>query len=880
MKTEELKIIITIVSKENDLSKIKYSISNLNKIGFTNNEIVIALKKGYDHKIEEYVKNNNFIFFTYQNIKEVYYNISSNQDFDYINFINEGDTYSENAKETVLTIINKNNNHLLFICPIIYNNETYSLNKNLRNSILNIEENNSAIWIHLNSVFISKKLLENLKAPKKDLAYYEEDYLLTRLIVLSGGYHSIKRITLLSANPLETSLDRSSAEYDIKWYQKVFDYITELKNFSNKEYSCLINYIASTIMYVLKNIINSNVNAKNKHILNSQELNKFYENISISLKDIDDENIMNTSGNKIVNYHLLKLKHNETKNNYRSYQQGIYIVHNNKILFNASSTKIKIFLMEMNKHILHITASYPFPFDEDKLKIYIKYNNKKIYVTKNYLYSEYRAFGKKLYENYVFDINIPLSKKGTKEYIEFFLEHENNSLQLALNFNKPLARLNNYKNSYWSSNGFNINYRKQSIMIMQDNKLRRIKRELKYLISLIRKNKTAKSAAILRIIYHLTKPFFKKEIWLFEDKIYKGGDNGEYLYTYACQQKDSIKKYYILNKDCLDAKRFKKENKKYVVYGTLKHKLLFLNSNIVFATHNSSTKHHSFNDDNELYFRDLYNNINVCIQHGLSVQYIPNLVNRINDNLKGFFLASEVEKENLTNKEYAYEGYEDILHVTGSPRYDGLKNNDQRQILITPTWRNYLATPVVNISSGRVYNKNFKNSDYFKIYNSLINNKNLIKAAEKYNYKIIYLLHPCTSPQMEDFDQNENVELLAATEDLNYEKILTESSLMVTDYSGVQFDFAYMYKPIIYFHPTELPPSYDEGAYKYETMSLGEIVRSNEELVITLCEYMKNNCEIKSEYKKRIDKFFKYHDNNNCQRIYDITSKIKKDEKK
>ena len=55
---------------------------------------------------------------------------------------------------------------------------------------------------------------------------------------------------------------------------------------------------------------------------------------------------------------------------------------------------------------------------------------------------------------------------------------------------------------------------------------------------------------------------------------------------------------------------------------------------------------------------------------------------------------------------------------------------------------------------------------------------------------------------------------------MSYEKILRESDLMITDYSGVQFDFAYMHKPVIYFHPDELPPSYDEGAYKYETMAL------------------------------------------------------------
>ena len=55
----------------------------------------------------------------------------------------------------------------------------------------------------------------------------------------------------------------------------------------------------------------------------------------------------------------------------------------------------------------------------------------------------------------------------------------------------------------------------------------------------------------------------------------------------------------------------------------------------------------------------------------------------------------------------------------------------------------------------------------------------------------------------------------------SYEKILTESSLMVTDYSGVQFDFAYMRKPVVYFHSPKLPPHYQEGGFSYETQGFG-----------------------------------------------------------
>ena len=124
----------------------------------------------------------------------------------------------------------------------------------------------------------------------------------------------------------------------------------------------------------------------------------------------------------------------------------------------------------------------------------------------------------------------------------------------------------------------------------------------------------------------------------------------------------------------------------------------------------------------------------------------------------------------------------------------------------------------------------------------MINDKKLIETAKKHNYKITYLLHPAISAQKEDFEKNEDVEIIAATDNMNYEKILTEASLMVTDYSGVQFDFAYMRKPIVYYHPNELPPHYDAGGLQYETMGFGPICKTHEEIVAQLCDDY-NNCE-------------------------------------
>ena len=92
--------------------------------------------------------------------------------------------------------------------------------------------------------------------------------------------------------------------------------------------------------------------------------------------------------------------------------------------------------------------------------------------------------------------------------------------------------------------------------------------------------------------------------------------------------------------------------------------------------------------------------------------------------------------------------------------------------------------------------------------------------------------------------------------------------LMVTDFSGIQFDFAYMRKPLVYIHHKDIPQHYEEGSFFYDTMAFGEITHDNEELIDVLISYMESGCKMKEEYVRRADDFFYFRDHKNCSRIY------------
>ena len=93
---------------------------------------------------------------------------------------------------------------------------------------------------------------------------------------------------------------------------------------------------------------------------------------------------------------------------------------------------------------------------------------------------------------------------------------------------------------------------------------------------------------------------------------------------------------------------------------------------------------------------------------------------------------------------------------------------------------------------------------------------------------------------------------------------------MVTDYSSVGFDFAYLKKPLIYYHRESFDEfHYNKGYFNYQTMGFGDVVKTEDELVNKIIEYIDNDCVMEDEYKLRVERFFKYNDKNNCKRIYD-----------
>ncbi len=835
---------------------------------------------------------------------------------DYVHFTLSSSSFSQGTYKKAIAVAEKNSAPAVNIEAVTYDNEGKEkiYGKSIAKSgFVSLRNSYTCCPLLIGSYIFSTSLLENKAF---DVSIYDESTIKLVLEILKELDFKIFRLKgprYYSTLALENDASLSYIQYDKRWYTQsvrsfLIPFITD-----NMCVPCL----DATVYYLLMAKYNCNYFANNKYILTREETDCLFDASCELLSYIDNCVFEQSSINGINLPRSLRILMIAGK---LTYQSGVcskeshissYLRENhgkfkeyNKLLPFESNRPERLCIQAINyddgRLIIDAAFENSVYFKEDKLDISGEFlsGNGRITVEKGTVYPLLKCFGISYARKYPVRITVPIDESADTQSFAVYDNSFNadcvckgmafvsgkpvESIKTELGGFKPdnriyfdfmliASRLNGeIKSDYWVfKRGMTLTYCNGVFTVQKMRKLGKFTHEIKFLASLTKrifKQSTVIKSLALRTLYWVMRPVYgRKRIWITCDKLYKGGDNGEYFYKYCLSKKDGVNCYYIVNRSSADYERLKRQGKNILAADSAKCRILSLYAEKVFATHSNIITYCGFPRYAQPYFRSLFKADVVCIQHGLTVQKIAEYQNRLFDNTKLYCCASPYEVANLEHPYYDYDS--SALKLTGLARFDGLKSDPKRQILITPTWRRN----VVNASIARIkksYNENFKNTDYFKIYNALINDQRLIDCAKANNYKLIYLLHPAISAQIDDFDKNVNVEIIQASGSLNYEKILTQSDLMVTDYSGVQFDFAYQRKPIIYYHPDAIPPHYASSGLEYDKMGFGPICKTHEQIINTLCEYIENGCKISDEYIERANKFFAYSDFNNCERIY------------
>lgn len=883
-KRFKFSVIMAVYNCENYLDKTINSIIN-QTLDFKKNIQLILVNDGSSDNSEKiafkYQKRfpNNIIVLSKENG-----GVSSARNLglkyatgDYINFMDSDDLIFDDTFKKVNNFFSrhKSDDYDVVVIPVnffgVWNREHF-LNYKFEESksdFIDLNKHPDFFQCFTHSSFIKKDAIKDLEFDT-ELIHFEDAVFINKIIMEKMKYGIVKDTSYLYRKEYNSSAITSNSVFRKEYYTNRFKYgHLELIKYSLKKFGEVFKFIQNIIIYDLRWLVEiQDFHERLEEIFdNPKELDEFYMCFDEVLSYLDIDLIRN---HKVIPSHvksfLIYLKNKDFHVVSRPKRNKVFLKSNDLILNKIHNHKIHLDIVDLKKGFLNISGSFVSLCDLDFIRIEAEkiINGKKIiYEAEYYDYKEtYRTTIKlcsipwKFYYN--FDIKIPIHDDEVSK-VSLNVIHEENGIVTSFRGKLKFRQYADItEQSYYTVRDNKILSCMDNFLFIEDYSTSKIlKKEAKTILNII---KDHRGYFLNAVLYRLTYSFLfvlmkNKNIWILMDRPNQSGDNAEHLFHHIIKQNDGIDKYFMIEKDSIDYKRLKKQyNNKIVKYGSIKHKLLHLFAKKVVSSHPDELYLEPFRLFNPKYYRGLITSEIYFLQHGVPKYAMPNWLRKYDHNLSLITAVSEVDYKSYLK---CYNFDEEIIQILGYPRFDNLTNeNMKKQIVIIFSWRNFINNEHILLDS-----------EYYERLNSLINNEKLINHAKEKGYEIIFKLHPRLVEYIEFFDKNEYVTFDEVT---RYHDLICDSALMVTDYSSVAFDFAYLKKPVIYYqYGDDYHFDVETSFFDEEKYGFGDIFDDEEELVDKIIYYMDNDCTSEDKFKNHVDAFYKFNDKNNSKRCYE-----------
>lgn len=367
-------------------------------------------------------------------------------------------------------------------------------------------------------------------------------------------------------------------------------------------------------------------------------------------------------------------------------------------------------------------------------------------------------------------------------------------------------------------------------------------------------------AVPLAFVYKL----YRKNLWLLCEYGPEARDNAYYLFRYLRKECPEIDAVYALDKDSVDMQRITSLGE-VVYYGSLKHWIYYLAAEVNISSQKGGKPNAAVCYVLEV-ITGILKNTRVFLQHGIIKDDLPFL--HYEKTKMSLFMCSTKREFEFVRDTFGYP--EGAVVLTGLCRYDNLIDTSEGKKIIglMPTWRQWLDQPhkMEKVEGTTEFTKTF----FYKMWSELI--VDLLERYKDTNVKLVLCLHRNLQQYNESFEKlSDRLEVVNLSNG-DVIDVLKNSSCLITDYSSVGIDFAYLRKPLAYYQMDykkfrEL--HWPEGYFDYEKDGFGRVCYTQEEMMSWVENCVESNFELEKKYLERINNFFFFQDNKYCQRNYE-----------
>jgi len=362
--------------------------------------------------------------------------------------------------------------------------------------------------------------------------------------------------------------------------------------------------------------------------------------------------------------------------------------------------------------------------------------------------------------------------------------------------------------------------------------------------------------------------------WVLIDRVRNADDNAERLFEHLRAERPDINAWFVIEKGTRDWDRLRATaGDRLVAYGSFRWRMLMLNCAWLASSHvdlsiilppalepvvGRATWRFAF------------------LQHGVTKDDLSAWLNERPMDL--FVVSTDAELESVVADGTSYVFTRKETRNTGLPRFDRLlakareTPTEQRDlVLVAPTWRAYLTVQSQEVTHQRPVSNALWESDYLRNWLTLLRSPDLAEAAARRGWRVAFMPHPNFQPILDDLDLPPHV-LPLTFADNDVQGLYARCALLVTDYSSVAFNIAYLDRPVVYFQFDR-----DEvfggghlgrrGYFDYGRDGFGPVATDVPGAVEAIARCIAQGPRPTPEYQERIDRTFPTRDGRTCVRV-------------
>lgn len=363
----------------------------------------------------------------------------------------------------------------------------------------------------------------------------------------------------------------------------------------------------------------------------------------------------------------------------------------------------------------------------------------------------------------------------------------------------------------------------------------------------------------------------RKQMWLVCEEYNEARDNGYWLYKYIRKAHPEQDVVYAINKESVDYEKIK-DLGEVIQYGSVKHWAYYLAASINISSQKGGKPNAAVCYLLEVY--GILKNTRVFLQHGVIENDLP-FLHYENTKMRMFITTAPREHQFICEKFGYPDGW---VKCVGIARLDGLHDAKvkKNQILVMPTWRKWISVPS-SVSATLDDMSSFEATEYCKCWMEVLRSSEIEEWLAKAGMELVFYPHRNMQKFISFFKTESQHVKIADWEHYDVQQLLKESAFLITDYSSIFNDFAYMRKPMIYYqfdNEKFRKAQYEEGYFSFKEDGFGPVCETFEELKTALKRAIDENLKNPEVYLNREKEFFTIWDTDNCKRNYEEIKKL------